>query len=59
MFEWGTGSYYDKPFEITADKFGGVESRIHSRDKIYAGFDYLKRVQNIAFLRGAIFRSKK
>ena len=43
MFEWGTGSYYDKPFEITADKFGGVESRIHSRDKIYAGFDYLEK----------------
>lgn len=38
---WGSGKYYDKPWEITADIYGGVESRTHSQDDIDAGFIYL------------------
>lgn len=39
--EWGGGEYYDKPWEITADIYGGVEYRVHSQDDIDAGFTYL------------------
>ncbi|MDE6016241.1 MAG: DNRLRE domain-containing protein [Acetatifactor sp.] len=39
--KWGSGEYYDKPWEITADIYGGVESRTHSQDDIEAGFAYL------------------
>ena len=40
--EWGNEkSYYDRPWEITADIFGGVQSREHTDFKIKRGFDYL------------------
>ena len=42
-FEIGGGSYYDRPWEITADVYGGVQSRYHSNEDIEAGFSYLKR----------------
>ena len=45
--EWGSGEYYDKPWEITADIYGGVESRTHSQDDIDAGFIYLNTSEAI------------
>ena len=39
--QWGTGEYYCKPFEITADVYGGVKSRTHSKNEISRGFLYL------------------
>ncbi len=39
--QWGTGEYYSKPWEITADIYGGVQSRVHSQDDIDAGVTYL------------------
>ncbi len=43
FFNWGSGEYYDKPWEVTADVYGGVESRIPDEDTVAAGFDYLER----------------
>ncbi len=40
-FNLGQGDYYDKPWEVTADVYGGVKSRQHSKEKVYAGFAYL------------------
>ncbi|MBE6533948.1 MAG: RHS repeat-associated core domain-containing protein, partial [Ruminococcaceae bacterium] len=40
--QWGTGEYYSKPWEITADIYGGVQSRQHSQSDIYRGFAYLE-----------------
>jgi len=40
--EWGTGEYYTKPWEITADIYGDVQSRIHSQTDIDKGFEYLE-----------------
>ena len=42
VFNWGTGDYYDKPWEITADFYGGVQSRIHDGSNIKSGFMYLE-----------------
>ena len=39
---WGTGEYYSKPWEITADIYGDVQSRDHSQSKINQGFIYLE-----------------
>jgi len=39
--EWSTRSYYDRPWEITADIFGGVISRKHNNSDITRGFSYL------------------
>ena len=39
--QWGSGEYYSKPWEITADIYGGVQSRNHKQSDIYAGFAYL------------------
>ena len=39
--QWGTGEYYSKPWEITADIYGGVQSRNHSQSNIDRGFAYL------------------
>ena len=39
---WGSGEYYDKPWEITADIYGGVESRVHLERDIKAGYSYLE-----------------
>ncbi len=46
--QWGTGNYYDKPWEITADIYGGVQSRDHSQSDIDAGFAYLKASEKIS-----------
>ena len=43
--EWGTGEYYSKPWEVTADIYGGVLSRNHSQSSIENGFAYLKGSQ--------------
>ena len=40
--EWGVGEYYDKPWEVTAEVLGKVESRYHSQDVIDKGFTYLE-----------------
>ena len=40
--QWGTGEYYSKPWEITADIYGGVQSRNHSQSNIDGGFAYLE-----------------
>lgn len=45
--KWGTGEYYSKPWEITADIYGGVQSRIHEQEKIDEGFEYLSNSQDI------------
>ncbi len=34
-------SYYERPWEITADVFGGVKTRKHNADDIAKGFRYL------------------
>ena len=40
--QWGTGEYYSKPWEVTADIYGGVQSRNHSQSDIDRGFAYLE-----------------
>ncbi|MBR4017899.1 MAG: RHS repeat-associated core domain-containing protein [Oscillospiraceae bacterium] len=40
--QWGTDEYYSKPWEITADVYGGVQSRNHSQSNIDRGFAYLE-----------------
>ena len=42
----GTGDYYDKPWEVTADIYGGVQSRTHDQKYIDDGFAYLNQVKN-------------
>ena len=39
------GDYYNKPWEITADILGGVQSRGHSQRDIIEGFAYLYAVK--------------
>ena len=39
--EWSNRSYYDRPWEITADIFGGVTTRPHSQKDINRGKWYL------------------
>ena len=39
--EWGSKDYYDKPWEVTADLFGGVQSREASRSDKADVFHYL------------------
>jgi hypothetical protein len=39
--EWGPWSYYNKPWEITADMFGGVSRSTHTQDDISRGWRYL------------------
>ena len=43
LFNWGEGKYYDKPWEVTADMFGGVCSRKHKECYIVKGNDYMKK----------------
>ena len=46
--EWGSNSsYYDRPWEITADVFGGVVSRNPCGSDVYIGFKYLQASQDI------------
>lgn len=39
--EWSKRKYYERPWEITADVFGGVTSRPHSQADINRGYWYL------------------
>ncbi len=39
--EWSERSYYDRPWEVTADIFGGVTMRNHSQEDISRGYWYL------------------
>ncbi len=41
VFEWSTRSYYDRPWEITADMFGGVKGKTHTQGDINRGYWYL------------------
>ena len=45
--QWGSGPYYEKPWEITADVYGGVQSRSHDAQKIQIGFDYLSEIKRL------------
>lgn len=40
--EIGGGDYYSRPWEITADVYGGVQSRNHAKKDIKRGFSYMK-----------------
>jgi RHS repeat-associated protein len=40
-FEWSTRSYYERPWEITADVFGDVRGRTHTQSDINRGYWYL------------------
>ena len=44
--EMGGGDYYSRPWEITADIYGGVQSRYHTMKDIEAGFLYLEYYKN-------------
>ena len=39
--EWSTRQYYDRPWDFTADVFGGVTGRTHSQADINRGYWYL------------------
>ena len=39
--QWSNRSYYERPWEVTADVFGGVTARSHSQENINRGFWYL------------------
>ena len=39
--EWSTRQYYDRPWDITADVFGGVTGRTHSQADINRGYWFL------------------
>ena len=41
IFEWSKRSYYERPWEITADVFGGVTGRTHSQSDVNRGYWYL------------------
>ena len=40
-FEWSNRPYYERPWEITADIFGGVNRKGHSQANINRGYWYL------------------
>lgn len=42
---WGDESYYDRPWEVTADLFGGVKTRVHAAGAIRAGLSYLDEIK--------------
>ena len=44
--EWSSDSYYDRPWEVTADTYGGVQSRTPAQVKIDAGEDYLDIIKS-------------
>lgn len=56
---WGTGDYYAKPWEITADIYGGVQSREHSQSDIETGFAYLRVSRGIGSLVWLLVETKK
>ena len=44
--EWSSDSYYDRPWEVTADTYGGVQSRNPTQAKIDAGEQYLDLIKS-------------
>lgn len=42
-FMLGTKSYYDKPWEVMADIYGGVQSRQHDEKTVAEGLEYLEQ----------------
>ena len=38
---WSSRSYYDRPWEVTADVLGGVEGRPHTQENVNRGYWYL------------------
>ena len=40
--KWSSRQYYERPWEINADYFGGVESRSHSSQNMSRGYQYLE-----------------
>ena len=52
---WGTGEYYSKLWEITADIYGDVQSRNHDQSNVDRGFTYLKACKTIStILQGVL-----
>ena len=41
IFEWGTKDYYDKPWEVMADVYGGA-TQFHTSEILKGGIDYEK-----------------
>ncbi|MBR6689181.1 MAG: hypothetical protein IKL68_04115 [Clostridia bacterium] len=39
--QWSERSYYDRPWEVTAESFGGVRTRQHEADALKRGNNYL------------------
>lgn len=54
--QWGSDDYYNKPWEITADIYGGVQSREHTQDMIEAGFVYLEVSRMISWLAWSLIK---
>ncbi len=52
----GSGNYYDKPWEVTADVYGGVQTRIHEQMYIEDGFRYLETVGRIPMIAKSYMR---
>ena len=50
----GNKDYYDRPWEVTADYYGGVEGRVHSNHNISAGIAYLALVAILGIM-GTLF----
>ena len=46
----GDDNYYRAPWEITADKLGGVSRPVHTQQDIDYGRDYLKRLTVFPFI---------
>lgn len=39
--EWSKRSYYDRPWEVTAEIFGNVETRSHTYENVIRGYKYM------------------
>ena len=46
ILESGSKPYYDKPWELTADVYGGVTNRTHSEEYTREAFEYLEKYKN-------------
>lgn len=46
----GGDNYYRAPWEITADKLGGVSRSVHTQEDIDYGWWYLKRLIGVSFI---------
>ena len=54
---FGSGPYYDKPWEVTADIYGGVVSRDHSQQVCDRGNTYLAQCRILSLLLEILLRS--